>query len=587
MPFLQQFKVGTKLALGFGAVLSAILVVAAFSIYQLSVISDRSQEIATVHLSGVRDALLISESATRYRVREYRLAMTPPEEIEKVAQRMELAVEAVDKHRKSYEASISDSEERGLYDEFVKRWDTYRTTSQSMKSKLQSGDREGAMAVMTSDSLKTFDAVVESLKAMSQYNDKAAQSASDEAAAMAARARNLIIGVVVIALLLGVGLSIGISRAVTRPLNGALTLAEAVSEGDLTHDLQAKGDDELAKLTRALGKMVLQLRSVVGEVRGGVNAVSMASGEIASGSHNLSSRTEEAAASLQETASAMEELTGTMSHAADTAQQANQLATHATGSAQRGGEVVSRVVHNMGQITDSSRKISDIIGVIDGIAFQTNILALNAAVEAARAGEQGRGFAVVAGEVRTLAQRSAQAAKEIKQLITESVETVESGSRLVKDAGQVMEEIVSSVQRVTDLMGELAAASSEQKNGIGQINIAVTQLDQVTQQNAALVEETAAAASSLSDQANRLRTVVSIFKVGVGDGADNGLADTITKQVIHRAKSPMPPKAPVAAPVSRPAMAAAVGRNPVTKAALPPAAPSAASAASADDWETF
>ena len=583
MLLLQQFKVGTKLALGFGAVLTAILVVAGFSIYQLKLISDRSQEIATVHLSGVRDALLISESATRYRVREYRLAMTKPEEIEKVAQRMEAAVEAVDKHRKSYEASISGEEERGLYNEFVKRWDTYRATSQAMKSKLQAGDREGAMAIMTTDSLKHFDGVVESLKAMSEFNDKSAQAASDEAAAMAARARNLILGVVGLALLGGIGLSMSISRAVTRPLLGALTLAEAVSDGDLTHSLNASGDDELAKLTRALVKMVDQLRSVVGEVRGGVHAVSMASGEIASGSHNLSSRTEEAAASLQETASAMEELTGTMSHAADTAQQANQLAVHATSSAQRGGDVVSRVVNNMGQITDSSRKISDIIGVIDGIAFQTNILALNAAVEAARAGEQGRGFAVVAGEVRTLAQRSAQAAKEIKLLITESVETVESGSQLVKDAGQVMEEIVSSVQRVTDLMGELAAASSEQKNGIGQINIAVTQLDQVTQQNAALVEESAAAASSLSEQAKRLNTVVSVFKVGTeGTAADPASADTMTRQVIHRAKSPVRPPA-----VARRPAAPAVGKSSAATAALPPSAPAATTAASPDDWETF
>jgi len=494
-------------------VLLAMLVIAGFAIVQLRSVSQHTELIATKHIAGVRMALQISEAATRYRVREYRLALTKVDERPAVVKRMAAAIDAVNKLRQAYEGELSSDEDKKLYQDFVQRWDTYLATSNRFKDKLMADDEAGALAVMTSDSLKQFDAVVESLKALSQYNDKAAKLANEEATATASRARNLILLVLGLAVAGSLTLSMVISRAITQPLSSALSLAEEVARGNLTHTMTANGQDEVAQLTRALSSMVGQLRDLVTEVRTGVSIVSSASSEIALGSHDLSARTEQTAARLQQTASSMEQLTGTMTHAADTARQANQLAGHATEAAQRGGDVVNKVVSNMDKITESSRKISDIIAVIDGIAFQTNILALNAAVEAARAGEQGRGFAVVASEVRTLAQRSAQAAKEIKGLIGASVDTVESGAALVQDAGATMKEIMTSVQRVTDLMGELASAATEQRDGISHVNQAVANLDQMTQQNAALVEETAAASSSLSEQSARLNEVVSVFKV--------------------------------------------------------------------------
>nr|WP_316642554.1 methyl-accepting chemotaxis protein [uncultured Roseateles sp.] len=319
--------------------------------------------------------------------------------------------------------------------------------------------------------------------------------------------------VVVVIVLLLVGGALILIRSIQRPLAQAIQVADQIAAGDLSTRVQVTQADEFGHLLGALDKMAQQLSQVVGEVRRGVESVSTASAEIATGNHDLSVRTEQTASSLQQTASSMEELTGTVSHSADTARQANQLAASAAEVAGRGGAIVSQVVSNMDAITQSSRKISDIIGVIDGIAFQTNILALNAAVEAARAGEQGRGFAVVASEVRSLAQRSAAAAREIKTLIGASVERVESGAGLVTQTGTVMEEIVNSVKRVTDLIGEIASAATEQRDGIAQVNVAVTHLDQMTQQNAALVEQSAAAAQSLREQAQRLAEVVSVFKV--------------------------------------------------------------------------
>ena len=336
------------------------------------------------------------------------------------------------------------------------------------------------------------------------------------AEAQGRRTRYAVEGLMASALLMVVVLSLAwkLVRSITVPLDQASAMIDAIAAGDLTQELRSERKDEFGHMLRALSRMADRLRGVVGEVRTGVEAVSLASSEIATGNQDLSARTEQTASNLEQTAASMEELTATVTQSADTARQANQLAANAAQAATRGGQVVGQVVASMEQITHSSRKISDIISVIDGIAFQTNILALNAAVEAARAGEQGRGFAVVASEVRSLAGRSAEAAKEIKQLINASVENVETGSQQVAEAGQSMDEIVASVQRVSDLIGEITASSTEQRDGIAQVNQAVTHLDQMTQQNAALVEESTAAAASMRDQAQKLAEVVAMFNVG-------------------------------------------------------------------------
>jgi len=315
------------------------------------------------------------------------------------------------------------------------------------------------------------------------------------------------------ALLLGGGLFLMMRRWVGRPLQDLSRAVTVLAAGDLTQPCHSDQRDEIGELIRNVEGMRQRFQQMIGSVRSSVDSITTASVEIATGNQDLSARTEQTASNLQQAASSMEQITGTVKQSADSALQANQLAASAAEVAARGGSVVSQVVTTMDEINASSKKISDIIGVIDGIAFQTNILALNAAVEAARAGEQGRGFAVVASEVRSLAQRSADAAKEIKALIGASVDRVEAGSRLVADAGTTMSEIVGSVQRVSDIIGEITAASSEQSDGIGQINTAVTQLDQMTQQNAALVEESAAAAESLKDQAARLAQAVGTFRL--------------------------------------------------------------------------
>ncbi|MGQ0596582.1 methyl-accepting chemotaxis protein [Aquabacterium sp.] len=323
----------------------------------------------------------------------------------------------------------------------------------------------------------------------------------------------LFAGAVILAILIVAPLTILNQICICRPLEEAQRLSEAIAAGHLSNQADTTGSDEPAQLLAALLRMQDALRAIVSDVRISADSISVASSEIASGNMDLSSRTENTASNLQQTANSMEHLTGTVRHSADSALQANELAHSAASAAHRGNSIVTEVVSNMDEIDSTSKRINDIISVIDGIAFQTNILALNAAVEAARAGEQGRGFAVVAGEVRSLAQRSATAAKEIKQLILASGAKVESGTRLVHDAGAAMEEIISSVQRVSDIIGEITSASTEQSTGIAQVNQSVADLDQMTQQNAALVEQSAAAAASLKDQAMKLTQSMAIFKV--------------------------------------------------------------------------
>ena len=357
-----------------------------------------------------------------------------------------------------------------------------------------------------------------------------------------------------------------ITRSITAPLQAAVKVAETVAAGDLRTQFDKASGDEIGDLMRALQGMNEALRKVVSEVQTGTNAIATSSGEIAAGNADLSARTEQQASSLEETASSMEELTSTVKQNADNARQANQMAVAASGVAERGGSIVSQVVDTMGAIDTASTKIVDIIGVIDGIAFQTNILAVNAAVEAARAGEQGRGFAVVATEVRSLAQRSAAAAREIKTLIGDSVEQVNNGTRLVQQAGSTMGEVVDSVRRVTDIMAEITAASAEQSMGIDQVNQAIAQMDQVTQQNAALVEEAAAAAESLQEQSGQLAGVVSVFKLDGVQAAHAAPARTAVRPRMAPSPRPAPSRA---RPVLR---AVPSGREPQPKE---------------DDWEVF
>jgi len=373
---------------------------------------------------------------------------------------------------------------------------------------------------------------------------------------------------------LGLVLAFLLVRSITRPLNRTMELADAIAGGNLTVSAHDDRQDEFGHLLRSVSEMAARLRGLVSEVRGGVDSMSNASVEIATGNQDLSSRTEQTAANLEETAASMEELTATVTQSADTARQANQLVATAAQAATRGGDVVEQVVQSMQHITDSSRKIADIIGVIDSIAFQTNILALNAAVEAARAGEQGRGFAVVASEVRSLAGRSAEAAKEIKGLINASVESVETGSIQVAQAGESMGEIVASVRRVSDLIGEITASSTEQRDGIGQVNQAISNLDQMTQQNAALVEESAAAAASLRDQAQHLAEVVAVFNVG------HNYAPTPRAAAPKAVAAPARPVRTVA-----PVAAARVLKAPQPAKAKPAVETSRAGAS--DDWESF
>ena len=449
-----------------------------------------------------------------------------------------------------------------------------------------------AYAGQANDKLDAAQANLTALLKSQQVGQAGIRAEIARSSALASVARIALVGITLALFLPLMWITL---RSICGPLDQAVAVATRIASGDLGSRIVVEGRDEPARLVRALADMQAALRSLVGQVRESSESIEVASSEVASGNTDLSQRTELAASHLQRTASSMDSLTDTVRQSNDSAHTANQLASSAAAVAARGGAVVSQVVSTMEDINASSRKIADIIGVIDGIAFQTNILALNAAVEAARAGEQGRGFAVVAGEVRSLAQRSAEAAKEIKSLIGASVERVESGSRLVHDAGTTMTEIVASVQRVTDIIGEISAASTEQSQGIVEVKGAIGEVDQMTQQNAALVEQSAAAAESLKEQAIKLAAVVSTFRLAEGDdGARAGVArfaappahGAAAGRAIERAKSQAiaPAPAPAPARVTR-AAAPAVAAKSAAEPAVP--APVAAAAGGSGDWESF
>jgi methyl-accepting chemotaxis protein len=468
-------------------------------------------------------------------------------------------------------------EEAVLVENFTQQWKIYTESRNRTMAFATAENYDAAIANLTGDAGTKFDTVhATMIKLFELQRDVAAKEYTESRANYES-----IFMITVVAIALGILfaciLGYFLLRGIVTPLHEAITIANAVAAGDLSSRIEPRGTvNGFDRLINSLKVMNDNLVDLVGKVRTDADQIATAASEIASGNSDLSQRTEEQASSLEETASSMEELTSTVKQNADNARQANQLASSASDVAVKGGAVVGQVVHTMSAINESSKKIVDIISVIDGIAFQTNILALNAAVEAARAGEQGRGFAVVATEVRTLAQRSAAAAKEIKELINDSVSKVDEGTKLVDEAGATMDEIVNAVKRVTDIMNEISAASQEQSSGIEQVNQAVTQMDEVTQQNAALVEEAAAAAESMQDQAQALTQAVTIFKLS----ANTEQTATLVKRS-NRPSSTVS-KLPNRAPVAKKTVTSASAST-----ATASAQPRKAAAGGGDDWEEF
>ncbi|MFZ6820188.1 methyl-accepting chemotaxis protein [Undibacterium sp. Ji22W] len=441
--------------------------------------------------------------------------------------RVEEFLNQADTNWKKYLALPADAEEKRLGDDAMLARDKFlKEAFQPMLTAIKAGDKDTADNINMNIVPTLFRVYSEKMVSLNDFQRKSAETMLKENQ----DALKIFTWVDILGVLTGLT-AVAISAyfllvAISHPLHFTLQQFEAIGNGDLSQQIKAKSNDEMGQLLSGLENMRQNLVQTVNTVRQGSSSIAVSSEEIATGNMDLSARTENQAASLEETASSMEELTSTVQQNADNARQANTLALKASGVATKGGQVVGDVVHTMNSIKDSSKKIVDIIGVIDGIAFQTNILALNAAVEAARAGEQGRGFAVVASEVRSLAQRSASAAKEIKELINDSVSKVDVGSRLVDDAGRTMDEIVVSIKGVADIMAEITAASVEQSDGIGQVNIAISKMDEAVQQNAALVEEAAAAAGSMQEQANNLNRAVSIFKLNANDVSHLDAMDT-------------------------------------------------------------
>ncbi|ALK98667.1 membrane protein [Massilia sp. WF1] len=514
MNFLSNLKIGQRLALGFAIVLFLSILTTAIGIVKLNTIADAAQRMLD---EPVKKDRLITEWDGNIALAVQRTTAIVKSSDPSLVQ--VFAANAVETDQKAavllkeIEPMLTTAEEKQAFAQMMEIRKDYKGGRKKAIELKEAGQVQESNEVLDKVYLPAAKVYQAGIARLVEMQRKRVKELSGEIQAIKDECRRTVIVLGVLGTVFGVLCAWWLGRSIVKPVQEAVDVAQRVAAGDLTANPQVGGRDEIGQLQSALKHMNDQLLRMVREIRGGSDAIASASSQIAAGNHDLSARTEQQAGSLEETASSMEELTSTVSQTSDNARQASQLAATASTVAGRGGAVVAQVVDTMASINASSKKIADIIGVIDGIAFQTNILALNAAVEAARAGEQGRGFAVVASEVRNLAHRSAAAAKEIKELITDSVEKVDSGARLVNEAGATMDEIVGSVRRVTDIIGEITAATEEQRSGIGQINEAVSQMDQVTQQNAALVEQAAAASAAMQDQAQQLAQVVSVFRL--------------------------------------------------------------------------
>jgi methyl-accepting chemotaxis protein len=570
----SNLKIGVRLGLGFGTVLALFILVAVVGITS-GIRNDALMAAIDENFEKVQLGNSVAEAGQENMQFVAELLINEDfAAIEKIAAKLEA-------NRQRNAATVKRLDEMKFDAAGQKHYETVKEKRKAFIEK-----RNAVIALLKQarygEGRVQFDGILQpaaaeykaALGAFGGYQRKLVSERIAEISARGRQNRMLVTVAVAIVVLLAALGAFFITRSITRPIRAAVSVADAVAQGDLTTRIEVNSKDETGQLLSALKNMSESLKEVVGKVRTASDSIGTASGQIAAGNQDLSSRTEEQASSLEETASSMEELTATVKQNADNAKQANQLAASASGVAVKGGEVVSQVVKTMQDIDGASKKIADIISVIDGIAFQTNILALNAAVEAARAGEQGRGFAVVASEVRSLAQKSAGAAKEIKGLIEDSVSKVDSGSRLVNDAGKTMEEVVTAVKRVTDIMAEISAASAEQSSGIEQVNTAITQMDQVTQQNAALVEESAAAAEAMKEQAKGLIASVSVFKLNANE----------VKSAVVVAKAAEPKKPAAAKPELK-----KVEAKPAANKPLPKAKPKLVNAkqSGGDDWSEF
>ena len=511
---MNNLNIGARLAMGFGLILLLMAVLIAANFVRLTSISTAASGMIEKEWVKAEAANTINVSVrANARNSMELLIVTELSQIEQIHKRIEANKKIISEQLEALDKLLYVSAGKALLEKIKEERAHYVASFTKVNQLIADGKRDEATHVMKSETLVALDKLQESVKELAKQQQILFVERGMQIEQDIGFTRSLLIILGVAAVAVGVSFSWWVSRSITLPMNEAVKIAQRVATGDLTSRIEVTSRDETGQLLQALRDMNHALVNIVNEVRSGTETIASASQQIASGNADLSSRTESQASSLEETASSMEELTSTVKQNADNARQANQLAVSASEVAVKGGAVVSEVVDTMGSINESAKKIVDIIGVIDGIAFQTNILALNAAVEAARAGEQGRGFAVVASEVRNLAQRSAQAAKEIKALIDTSVEKVDAGSKLVDQAGETMQEVVESIKRVTDIMGEISSASAEQTSGIEQVQQAVAQIDETTQQNAALVEEAAAASESLREQADKLTHVVSVFKL--------------------------------------------------------------------------